>query len=527
MSLSRKACFSGLAAAVWFAGSAMATPPLSDLQNNTDAVIRRELSLSEYSLTYIPAPEIVDGAILAGFDFGGEPYSLYAEPSSVRSSRFQVLVQGADGTLEPYIAPAPATYRGTVLELDGSVAAVSLIDGRLTARILSGDEAWVIQPLTDVIADAPRDVYVVYSAEHVISEGHRCGMDDLFDPTDSGVLHRVDPHAGHDHEHEAEGGEDKGKEPVLLGEDLLEPSLIMEAEVAYDADFEFYQKNGSNVNTTIADIENVQNGVNVIYERDCEITHRITTIIVRSNSNDPYTSTDAATLLGQFQNEWNSNQSSVQRDLAHLMTGKNMNGGTIGIAYLAVVCNRGSAYGVSESRYTTNYNSRVGLTSHEKGHNWAAPHCCGGCSGCSTCRIMCPCLGGCSGIVTSFGASEISSIVNFRNTRNCLEEASDFDLEVGPLQGGQPGQFDVSGGAPNATVRLYYSLVGEGDCFIADLNVTLGIANCVQAATGTTDGSGNKAWTLNIPNVRRNTVVWFQSAQSGATSNVVLTQVNR
>lgn len=497
--------------------SALATPPA-----DIDAAIRAELGLTDYSIVDLDVPAVAGQGFMLAFDAQDQPFTLLLEPTSVRAPGFRVLVQQADGSLVDHPAPAPLTYRGNVLEMHDSVVTGSLIEGQFTGRILTPDQAWVIQPLTDILPAAARSAYVVYGADDVIPDGSRCGNDDIFDQSGAGLFRRPGVVGGHDHHDHA--GPDLSDHAD--GDQWLDPAGIKEAEIAYDADFEFFQKNSSNVNTTIADIENVHNSINVIYERDVEIHETITTIIVRSNSADPYTSTDPGTLLGEFQDEWNTNQTGITRDLAHLMTGKNLAGGVIGVAYLGVVCNRSVAYGLSESRFTSNFNQRVGLSAHEQGHNWGAPHCCGGCSGCSSCRIMCPCLGGCSGIVTSFGPDEINSITNFRNSRSCLGDYSDFDLAVGTLIGGQPGQFDVTRGVPNASVRLYYSLVGEGDCFIADFNVTLDLANCIQAASGTTNAAGEKSWTLNIPRVRRATVVWFQSAQSGATSNLVLTQVN-
>jgi hypothetical protein len=91
----------------------------------------------------------------------------------------------------------------------------------------------------------------------------------------------------------------------------------------------------------------------------------------------------------------------------------------IGIAFLGVVCNVGSAYGLSVSRFTSNYTSRVGLTSHEIGHNWNAPHCSG-----STCYIMCATLGGCGQNVTLFGASEKPYILSWKNGAGCLDNAA-------------------------------------------------------------------------------------------------------
>lgn len=58
------------------------------------------------------------------------------------------------------------------------------------------------------------------------------------------------------------------------------------------------------------------NTVNIQYEGEVGITHSITTILVRTSVNQPYTSTDATTLLNQFRSEWNSNQAGVDRDVA-------------------------------------------------------------------------------------------------------------------------------------------------------------------------------------------------------------------
>ena len=68
------------------------------------------------------------------------------------------------------------------------------------------------------------------------------------------------------------------------------------AELACDADFEYFSTWGSVANVE-ARINSVINAVNVQFERDVSITHAITTIIVRTAEPDPYTSSDAVTLL--------------------------------------------------------------------------------------------------------------------------------------------------------------------------------------------------------------------------------------
>ena len=66
------------------------------------------------------------------------------------------------------------------------------------------------------------------------------------------------------------------------------------ADIAFDTDVEFYSLNGDSVANTVADIEDVMNGVSMIYENQLGISYEITTIIVRTTEPDPYSATVAA-----------------------------------------------------------------------------------------------------------------------------------------------------------------------------------------------------------------------------------------
>lgn len=333
-------------------------------------------------------------------ELGGGRYTLVLDPFSVRAEGFQALVV-RDGELVEVPVEAPKTYRGYVEGLPGSIAGGSYYDGQLRLVIEMGDlGSYGVQPVADFVPGVNASLHVAYAAtDSFTDDSWTCGTDELRHSF-GGMQHHLD-------QSEANG-------PNPAGGDRT-------AEVAFDTDFEFFQRRGS-VQACIDDIEAIQAGVDVIYERDVNICHVISRIIVRDTSNDPYSGTDAETILTQFQNHWNSQQGGVQRDLAHLMAGRSRDGGILGIAYLSVVCNRSSAYGVSWTLFSSNMTQRVALTAHEEGHNWGAGHCCSGCSGCSTCRIMCPCLGGCSGNITSFGTSEINQITNHRNSRSCLTD---------------------------------------------------------------------------------------------------------
>ena len=194
--------------------------------------------------------------------------------------------------------------------------------------------------------------------------------------------------------YEASSGDMKGADGI--GGDGID-ALIREAESgaagAQSGIARMLEATRGPSQATLDDIERVMNRVDTIYERDCDVTFQLTNIIIRNNPNDPYTTNDAGNLLGQFRSFWNANFNGTRKDLAHLFTGKNLQGGTIGVAFLNAVCNQTLGYGLSESRFTGNQTSRAGQTAHEIGHNFNRNHC----NGSSDCRIMCASLGGCAG----------------------------------------------------------------------------------------------------------------------------------
>ena len=301
------------------------------------------------------------------------PYVIDLEKRSVRSPGFRAYVQRDDGSLCEFEPPPVSTYRGRVRGIAGSTVAASLIDGDLTATIR-----------------LPPDIR------------GRGGGDET-----------------------AAGG---GAGPQCNV-----------TEIAFDADHEFYLLNDSDEALVVTDIEGVMNGVTAIYENDVDISYEITSITVRTSAaENPYTSNDCLTLLCQFRHEWNKNFpiGVFPRDTAHLMTGRNLGGctsGLPGVAWIGVLCNESGfagecggavqnlAYGLSQSKFTANFNARVALTAHQLGHNWNACHCDEGDCFSLPCEIMCSGGPGCPFAPTQFGPGAIAQIEAFRDSRTCLE----------------------------------------------------------------------------------------------------------
>ena len=88
-------------------------------------------------------------------------------------------------------------------------------------------------------------------------------------------------------------------------------------------------------------------------------------------NNGTLTSTNPSTLIDQF-SSYTSAASFTNPGLAHLFTGRDMDGNVIGIAYLSALCNPGFGIGVSETRGTGTAGALI--VAHEIGHNFGAPH---------------------------------------------------------------------------------------------------------------------------------------------------------
>lgn len=89
-------------------------------------------------------------------------------------------------------------------------------------------------------------------------------------------------------------------------------------------------------------------------------------------ASDPLTASKAGDLLSQLRDYRRSSPAQMALGLTHLMTGRNLDGDTVGIAYIGTVCDGRNAASLSEGRWTTTQAALI--AAHEIGHNFNAPH---------------------------------------------------------------------------------------------------------------------------------------------------------
>ena len=277
--------------------------PHADQSDARDTVIS-EMGLADGELVAIDVSEIGIGSpfqITIPAGARDESIAVRFSPKDVRAPGYQLVEdRGRDGLFS--VDPGPArTVAGESPDLPGATIRGSMLDDGLHAvfRWPDGRIQW-IEPAGRLAPGVHPDLHVFCDNDAIPPSGGVCG-------TPSPVLGR---------------GVEGPPPPV----DLMLGSDLFCAELACDADWEYYQDYGSNSVTVQNRIELILNTCNAQYVSQTSIRHDITQTLVRTTSSEPYTSNEATTPLCQFITEWTNNQQGVPRDVAHLFTGRSING---------------------------------------------------------------------------------------------------------------------------------------------------------------------------------------------------------
>jgi len=308
------------------------------------------LNLAASRIVTVRFAQTAGATIQAVVPIGDEIRTLDLEPFSVRADDYKLVAQLADGSYVS-VDPGPiTTYRGRVLEIDGSAVAGSMDENGLRAVMLlpDGHRHW-LEPIGRRVAGAAADPYVLYRDDDVLPGSGTCAT--IAAPSS-------------DEEVPSESANTAASGPLFI------------SELAIDADVEYFQKYGS-VQAAAAQINTVLNTMNLEYERDLNIRHILTQIIVRTAEPDPYASFDAGRLLNQLRDRWDTIDWNIHRDAVQLFTGKNLTGNIIGMAMTRTMCLIDAAYCLveSDSAACPSLACKTDLSAHELGHVWSAIHC--------------------------------------------------------------------------------------------------------------------------------------------------------
>ncbi|MDR1224128.1 MAG: M12 family metallo-peptidase [Tannerella sp.] len=291
-------------------------------------------------------------------------WTITIQTNDMRSHDYTSYYTSDSGTFQNRGSYTPNTYKGKTS--NGHIVRLTIDNDKFFGVILNNEEQKVIRQTRDFTGDKKDESLVIYdNSDYIAPKNKSDYINDALVVPDARIA---------------------GLQNNLMSSVSLCTYYL---QIATEADYEFYQKNGSNIqsaNETVLSALNLAEGV---YESTFNLNFIITFQNVWTTSSDPYSSTDSHTLLNQFRTEWNANRTGVARNIAHLFTGKNLDDGIIGRAWEG---NISDDYSYSLSM---DYGSMYAITAHEIGHNLNADHppTSGDCL-CNTSQssVMCPYL---------------------------------------------------------------------------------------------------------------------------------------
>ena len=150
---------------------------------------------------------------------------------------------------------------------------------------------------------------------------------------------------------------------------------------AIETDYEFTgDLFGGDVEASAAYVATLMGAVTMIYERDVETSMPVVWLRLWETPDDPWDAGSSGDQLYQFRDYWYAKMGSVDRDLAHMLSGRGLGGG---VAWVGVVCSYSYGYALSgnlggyfpyppQNNHPQNWDLMV--VAHEAGHNCGTSH---------------------------------------------------------------------------------------------------------------------------------------------------------
>jgi hypothetical protein len=240
----------------------------------------------------------------------------------------------------------------------------------------------------------------------------------------------------------------------------------------------------------------------------------------------PYSSSRAEFLLSQFSNNARNpttladtpEQYYANVDLKHLFTGKNLEGSTVGIAYIGTACAFSvRAFGISQA---LQYDGTIGVFTHELGHNFGASH-----DSQNQGTIMYPSLGAVP--PTRFSQLSLTQIQNHIAANSACFE---IDPNAAPPQPETPGDGDEGGWeislrqrrrqvSARSPIRLAGEVVNADGLPVQDTIINLELSDGTVLAATSTDEDGEFTFTLSPRIFPKRRVALYASTEDGATQS--------
>jgi hypothetical protein len=269
-----------------------------------------------------------------------------------------------------------------------------------------------------------------------------------------------------------------------LEDGVITPTVSRQIEISLIADNAFQVAEAPDPMAAMMARLNIVEG---IFAEQVGLLILATDVRLMPASSDPFTSTKGTTLLEQLGTYRDETAAVRARGLAHLMTGKDLDGTTAGIAYVRTVCEVKRGVSLSQRSYGTTISALI--MAHELGHNFGAEHDGVADTACAAVPegfIMAPSVSGYS----TFSQCSIDTMSAVLATASCVTPAqfADVTLETSATavvgEGGRPFTLPFM-------VRSTGNLTAEEVTMSVTLPANLGLAiDSASSSVGTCSVNG-------------------------------------
>ncbi|HVO47160.1 MAG TPA: M12 family metallo-peptidase [Steroidobacteraceae bacterium] len=248
----------------------------------------------------------------------------------------------------------------------------------------------------------------------------------------------------------------------------------LKLSVSVVADYEFYQQYSDDPEGTIISRMDIVDG---IYTSQVGVKIDLAPITIIKTRSEPFTKTDPEDLLAQVRQYRGAHPSQMSAGVTHLMTGRNLDGSIIGIAYLGSVCNGNQADSLSEGGHSTSMSALI--AAHEIGHNFNAPHdgVPGACASTPQTFLMAPRIN----FSNQFSACSLQQISARIQSAQCLSPYTAPDIALELATG-------TVSATTNTAFTLSFSARALGDDASEDVVATASLPAGITVQSATADG---------------------------------------
>jgi hypothetical protein len=283
------------------------------------------------------------------FDAYGRRFAVTLEPNNRLSS----LLQTKSGSSHL------ALYRGSVNGAPGSWARISMAEGKIQGMLWDGAELYVIEPVAELQGSLPAnagadpDATAIFRLKDVVMAPGAASCDSDTSTTAS---------KGSD-AYNAMLAELKGSPAIMQA---VGATKRLEISMLGDG---LFMNRFNNATLAREEILRRVNLIDGIFSSQLGIEISVPSIDIGDSLSG---TTSASSLLNELGDLRKRSPNLNSRGLTHLFTGRNLDGTTVGIAFVGSVCDRQYGAGLTESSNTPWIEALI--AAHEIGHSLGAPH---------------------------------------------------------------------------------------------------------------------------------------------------------